>query len=70
LSDEVIRVPEYEKSNWVGFLLVTYGGLHLEWESENEVTEIVAFDIEMIELSGRRWAFFVVKNIHGTALLL
>jgi hypothetical protein len=60
LADEVIRVPENEKSDSAGFLLIDYGRLHLKRDREDEITEIVAFDVKMIELSRRWWAFFVV----------
>src|SRR5271155_4737933 len=60
--DQVVRIPENEKRDSTSFLLVAHGCLVLERDCEDEITEIIAFDVEVVEL-GSRWCTSLVMVI-------
>jgi hypothetical protein len=62
VRDLVIRIPEDEKRDSTGFLLIAHRGLVLEGDSEDEITEMIAFDVVVVEL-GSRWCTFLVVII-------
>ena len=60
--DQVVRIPKDEKRDSTGFLLVVRRYLVLDRDCEDEITEIIAFDVEVVEL-GSRWCTFLVMII-------
>lgn len=60
--DQVVRIPKDEKRDSTGFPLVARRCLVLERDCEDEITEIIAFDVEVVEL-GSRWCKFLVMII-------
>src|SRR5947209_20522493 len=62
LRDHVVRIPEDEKRDSTGFLLVAHRRLVLEWDGEDKITEAIAFDVVVVEL-GSGWCTFLVMII-------
>ena len=62
VPDQVVRIPEDEKCDSTGFLLIAHRCLVLERDCEDEITEMIAFDVVVLEL-GSRWCTFLVMVI-------
>ena len=60
VPDQVVRIPEDEKCDSTGFLLIAYRCLVLERDCKDEIAEMIAFDIVVLELGSRRCTFLVV----------
>ena len=58
--DQVVRIPEDEKRDSTGFLPVAHRCLVLERDCEDEITEIIAFDVVVLKLGSRRCIFLVM----------